>query len=175
LKTTLARIARGNNRRETIIAGRREGNNEHTDTDAGIINSVVNTGWKPVPYLNNKDLLLELALSKCDGRITNKLAKMMILLVERYSNKPNFRYYTYAEDMRSYALTQLVRGWGSFNPERSSNAFAYLTQIAHNAFLKILKKEKQNQVLRDELLLASNQTPSYSYQLDEEDKQRPLD
>ena len=41
------------------------------------------------------------------GEISNKLAKMFIMLVQRYSQKSNWRGYTYLDEMRGNALLQL--------------------------------------------------------------------
>ena len=42
------------------------------------------------------------------GKITAKLANMYIKLVERYSQRSNWRGYTYIDEMRGQALLQLT-------------------------------------------------------------------
>jgi predicted solute-binding protein len=46
--------------------------------------------------------------------------------------------------MKSRAIFFLLMYSRSFNPEKSSNAFAYCTQIAKNAFRQVIKKENRH-------------------------------
>lgn len=75
---------------------------------------------------------------------------------------------TYNEDMQAYAMMSLVKTWNNFNPERSSNPFAFFTQCIKNSFIQYLKLEKRQRVIRDELLVDSGLTPSYNYQMEYE-------
>lgn len=117
-------------------------------------------------YLNNKDLLAETIKSKEQGQMSDKLARMLQMLCARYGSRANFAGYTYNEDMQAYAMSQLVRTWNSFNPEKSSNAFAFFTQCVKNSFIQYLKQEKRQRVIRDELLVENGMNPSYTYQLE---------
>lgn len=116
------------------------------------------------PYLNNKDLLEQVVLSKEQGEITPKLATMFMRLVKRYGTKPNFSGYTFREDMESDALIMLCNNWHKFDETRFSNAFAYYTQVVHNAFIQTLNKEKRFRDLRDKMLVESGLSPSFSFQ-----------
>ena len=61
-------------------------------------------------YLNNKNILAEVLVSKAnDNTLTPKLGHMLLTLAERYSKKPNFVGYSYREDMVGFALLQLMR------------------------------------------------------------------
>lgn len=121
---------------------------------------------KRTNYLNNKDLLAEVLKSKEQGRMTDKLARMLQLLCAKYGSKGNFANYTYNEDMQAFAMFMLVRTWDSFNPEKSENAFAFFTQCIKNSFKQYLNKEKRQRVVRDELLVEHGLNPSYTYQLE---------
>lgn len=47
--------------------------------------------------------------------------------------------YKYAEDKRdciAFAFMEVLKYWGRFDPEKSTNAFAYYTQMAKNGFAK---------------------------------------
>ena len=123
-------------------------------------------------YLNNKDLLKQVVLSKKQGKMTDELAKMLMLLTARYGKKGNFANYTYNEDMQAFAIMALVKTWNSFNPERSQNPFAFFTQCIKHSFLQYLKMEKKQRSIRDELLVDSGLTPSYNYQMEYEEHQR---
>jgi len=132
---------------------------------------------KPTPkrktkYLNNKDLLAQVIISKEEGKMSNELAKMLTLLTARYGKKGNFANYTYNEDMQAYAMMMLVRTWNSFDPAKSNNPFAFFTQCIKNSFIQYLNQEKRQRVIRDEILVDKGLTPSYNYQMEYE-SQRP--
>lgn len=124
-------------------------------------------------YLNNRDLLSEVLLSKLGEppKMTDKLARMLMMLCARYGRRANFANYTYNEDMQAYAMMMLVRTWNSFNPEKSNNPFAFFTQCVKNSFIQYLNSEKRHRVIRDELMVNKGLNPSYTYQLEHEAKQ----
>lgn len=119
---------------------------------------------RPVKYLNNKDLLAQVILSKKNGKMTNELAKMLQLLTLRYGKKGNFANYTYNDDMQSYAMLMIVKTWNGFDPAKSSNPFAWFTQCIKNSFIQYLNYEKRQRDIRDEVLVDSGMLPSYNYQ-----------
>jgi hypothetical protein len=102
---------------------------------------------------------------KDHGQITNKLAKMYIMLCEKYAMKYNWRGYTYRDEMEASAILQLTYVGLRFNEARSSNPFAYLTATCTNAFIRILNNEKRNQNIRDDILESHNLAPSMSRQM----------
>ncbi len=71
-----------------------------------------------------KDSLGNGCFSQEHGKITNKLALMFMKLVERYSQRANWRGYTYVDEMRSQALLQLSLVGLQFDESRSDNPFA---------------------------------------------------
>lgn len=121
---------------------------------------------RPVKYLNNRDLLAQVILSKKQMRMSNELAKMLQLLTSRYAKKGNFSGYTYNEDMQGYAMLMLVKTWNSFDPAKSSNPFAFFTQCIKNSFIQFLNSEKRQRDIKDEVLVDGGMMPSYSYQLE---------
>lgn len=106
------------------------------------------------------------------GQITPKLAKMFVLLAEKYGQKHNWRGYTYVDDMKGNALLQLSSTGLQFNEARSDNPFAYLTTTLRNAFLRVLQAEKKEQDIRDDLIEKSGKTPSSTRQLEHEETVR---
>lgn len=114
-------------------------------------------------YLNNKELLAEVRESKKIGRMTDTLAKMLILLCSKYAKKGNFVNYSYNEDMQGYAMMMLVRTWNSFDPEKGSNPFAFFTQCIKNSFIQYLKIEGKQRMVRDVLMIDQGLNPSYGY------------
>jgi len=119
-------------------------------------------------YLTNKELLLSIAESKKLGRMTDTLANQLMLLVARYAKRPNWIGYSWNTDMQASALVNLCRVWASFNETKSSNPFAYYSQIIGNVFIQYLKHEKKARKAVDALLIDQGMNPSYGAQLEHE-------
>ena len=108
------------------------------------------------------------------GRLTNKLGQMFKLLVEKYAQRSNWRGYSYVDEMKGHALLQLSQWALQFDEYRSDNPFAYYTASMSTGFTRVLNLEKRNQDIRDDLLIASGASPSFSRQLEIEDEIRKL-
>ncbi len=108
------------------------------------------------------------------GSITNKLAKMFILMVNKYGQRGNWRSYTYLDEMKGQALLQLSQMGLQFDEYKSDNPFAYYTSSVSNSFTRVFNLEKKNQDLRDDLLIDSGSSPSFSRQLALENEIRHL-
>ena len=108
------------------------------------------------------------------GRMTHRLAMMLMLLVERYSKRGNVRNYSYIDEMCSHAHVQLAQVALQFEETKSYNPFAFYTQIIKNSFVRILNLEKKNQQIRDDLLIMAGVQPSFSKQLSDEAEQRNM-
>lgn len=121
-------------------------------------------------YLNNRDMLAEVIKSKEQDRMTDKLALMLQMLAARYGKKGNFASYTYNEDMQAYAMLMLVKTWKAFNPEKSSNPFAFFTQCIKNSFIQFLNQEKRQRDVRDILLVKGGMSPSHTFQMEHEQR-----
>ena len=103
------------------------------------------------------------------GTITNKLAKMFMLLVNRYAEKSNWRGYSFVDEMKGQALLQLSHMSLQFEESKGSNPFSYFTAILTNSFTRVLNTEKRNRDLRDNILESYGQSPSLSRQLEHEE------
>lgn len=105
-------------------------------------------------YINNKEFYQMLVdyRDKCvaaenDGkpqpRIPDNIGMCFMMIAQRLSSKSNFAGYTYRDEMVSDALENCVTAIRSFNPDKSTNPFAYFTQIIWYAFLRRIEKEKK--------------------------------
>jgi hypothetical protein len=137
---------------------------------------------KPAPkkpkkrnYLNNKDLLAEVAASKARGEMTPKFAHMLQTLCARYGSKGNYSGYSYNEDMQAYAMMSLCNSWKNFNEEKSQNPFAYYTQCIKSSFAQFLNSEKKQRITRDTLLVDAGLNPSYTFQMEYGQEKRGRD
>jgi hypothetical protein len=101
---------------------------------------------------------------KDHGNITNKLARMYIMMCEKYAMKFNWRGYTYNDEMRNSAILQLTYVGLRFNEAKSANPFAYYTAAITNSFCRVLNSEKRNQNIRDDILEMNGLNPSWSRQ-----------
>jgi hypothetical protein len=104
--------------------------------------------------------------SKDHGNLTDKLARMFIMLCEKYAMKYNWRGYTYNDEMRNTAILQLTYVGLRFNESKSQNPFAYYTAAITNSFCRVLNKEKRNQNIRDDILEMNGMNPSYTRQME---------
>ena len=76
-------------------------------------------------------------------RIPEYVGKCFMMIAENLSHKPNFSSYTFREEMVSDAIENCVLYASNFNPQKSSNPFAYFTQIVYYAFLRRIQREKK--------------------------------
>jgi len=109
---------------------------------------------KNTHYVNNKDFLKVLVdykekckQAKTEGKpkppIPNYVGECFLKIAEGYSHRPNFINYTYREEMVSDGIENCLMYFENFDPAKSSNPFAYFTQIIHYAFLRRIDKEKK--------------------------------
>jgi hypothetical protein len=108
--------------------------------------------------------------SKDHGKITDKLAKMYIMLCEKYAMKFNWRGYTYVDEMKGAAILQLTYVGLRFNEVKSQNPFAYYTAAVTNSFCRVLNSEKRVQTIRDDILEMNNLNPSWTRQGENSEK-----
>ena len=115
-------------------------------------------------YVNNKELLAEFVLYRKkylkwvkDGKIketrpalSNKIGISILNIAHKRCNSWNFVNYTidWKEEMIEDAIEICVRYAHNFNPEKSNNPFAYLTQMINNAFKQRIKIEQKNQYIK---------------------------
>lgn len=99
------------------------------------------------------------------GQMTNQLARMFMMMCDRYGNKWNWRGYTYNDEMKNQALLQLAQVGLQFDESKSQNPFAYYTATITNSFTRILNTEKKNQNIRDDMLEMNGYSSSHGRQL----------
>lgn len=104
------------------------------------------------------------SFSKDHGEVSKNLAKMYMMMCEKYAMKYNWRGYTYNDEMRNSAILQLTYVGLRFNEAKSANPFAYYTAAITNSFCRVLNTEKRNQNIRDDILELNGLNPSYSRQ-----------
>lgn len=103
-------------------------------------------------YISSKKLYCEIIVSKAQGKLTRKAQSMLILLAERTIEK--FRYYDPEDKFDCYqqGLYDLFKNWHLFNEEKSTNAFAYLTEIFKRGATQGLNKIHKKKGMDGELV-----------------------
>ena len=105
-------------------------------------------------YVNNEQFLIVMRdyrenylKSKDDEttppQIPDYAGECFLKIAERLSHRPNFINYAFREEMVSDGIENCVMYASNFNPEKSTNPFAYFTQIIYYAFLRRIEKEKK--------------------------------
>jgi hypothetical protein len=112
------------------------------------------TKKNPKHYVNNADFLASLidyherckavkGTDKQEPPIPNYIGECFIKIADHLSRKPNFVSYSFRDEMISDGIENCVMYFRNFDPTKSSNPFAYFTQIIYYAFLRRIQKEKK--------------------------------
>lgn len=105
-------------------------------------------------YVNNPEFLKEMkvhlaAVNKAKKQkkplpqISNYIGECIVSIANKLANKPNFVNYPFREEMISDGIENSLQYLNNFNPKKSSNPFAYFTQIIYFAFVRRIQKEKK--------------------------------
>jgi hypothetical protein len=122
---------------------------------------------KPEQYVNNKDFTAAVAeyvveikaakeAEKTPPRMSEYIGECVYKIATRLSTRPNFINYTYRDEMICDAIENCIQYLGNFNIEKSSNAFAYVTQICYYAFLRRIQKEKKQVFIKQKSIMESD-------------------
>ena len=114
-------------------------------------------------YVNNKEFLAAiveyrqkvLAAKETGGtkpRVPNYIGECFLKIATHLSYKPNFVNYMFREDMICDGIENCLQYIDNFDPEKSSNPFAYFTQIIYYAFLRRIQKEKKQLEIKGKIL-----------------------
>ena len=114
-------------------------------------------------YVNNRDFLDAIVQYKVDvrtadkedkakPRVPNYIGDCFLKIATHLSYKPTFVNYMFREDMICDGIENCLQYIDNFNPEKSSNPFAYFTQIIYYAFLRRIQKEKRQLEIKSKIL-----------------------
>ena len=110
-------------------------------------------------YVNNADLLAAMKeyLAACaeadeqDKEVPQDpryVGNCIFEIATRLASRPNFSGYSFKEDMIMDGVENCLQYIRNFNPEKSTNAFAYFTQIIWYAFIRRIHKEKRQMYVK---------------------------
>ncbi len=122
---------------------------------------------KPEHYVNNKEFTAAVAeyvvqikaakdADKTPPRMSEYIGECVYKIATRLSTRPNFINYTYRDEMICDAIENCIQYLGNFNIEKSTNAFAYVTQICYYAFLRRIQKEKKQVFIKQKSIMESD-------------------
>ena len=114
-------------------------------------------------YVDNKRLYAVLVQYKKDRiraekakkpvpPIPNYIGECLLQIANRLSYKPNFANYMFREEMVGDGIENCINYLNNFNPDKSSNPFAYFTQIIYYAFLRRIEREKRQLYIKHKAL-----------------------
>lgn len=91
-------------------------------------------------YISGKQLFNEIVISKNNNELTPEAVNMFIKLANELSQTLKFKYDDDKRDCVAFAISDLLLYWRNFDPSKSTNAFAYFTQVTKNGLAKGFKK-----------------------------------
>jgi len=114
-------------------------------------------------YVNNREFLDALMVFRKDvadakesgakrPRVPNYVGECFLKIATHLSYKPNFVNYMFREDMICDGIENCLQYIDNFNPEKSTNPFAYFTQIIYYAFLRRIQREKKQLEIKTKIL-----------------------
>lgn len=77
-------------------------------------------------------------------QVPDYIGDCFIKIANHLAYKSNFINYSFREDMILDAIENCLIYMDNFDPKKSSNPFAYFTQITYYAFLRRIQKEKKH-------------------------------
>lgn len=81
-------------------------------------------------------------------RIPEYIGKAIYLIATRLSTRPNFIGYSFREEMIGDGIENCLMYLHNFNPDKSTNPFAYFTQIIYFAFVRRIQREQKQQYIK---------------------------
>ena len=114
-------------------------------------------------YVNNKEFLEAITVYRNAvikareaedprPRVPNYIGECFLKIATHLSYKPNFVNYMFREDMICDGIENCLQYIDNFDPEKSTNPFAYFTQIIYYAFLRRIQKEKKQLEIKGKIL-----------------------
>lgn len=124
--------------------------------------------YNPTPdpsrfYVDNKEfyqLMLEHRerLNHCkenglpNPKACDEIGYIIMQICKRLMSRYNFQNYTWRDEMENAAITDCVASINKFDPEKSRNPFAYFTQIAYRAAVRVILEEKKQSKVKGETM-----------------------
>lgn len=103
--------------------------------------------------IDYRQLIVDAAAKGEETPIVSKyIGECFIKIATHLSYKSNFINYTFKDDMISDGIENCLTAVVKFDPAKSSNPFAYYTQVIYFAFIRRIQKEKKQQIVKYKLI-----------------------
>lgn len=112
-------------------------------------------------YISNKELYEHIIKYKASleysiinntskPKVSDYIGQAIVLICENLAKKPNFVGYTsqWKQEMISDGMVDCIAAVDNFDPSKTTNPFAYFTQIAWNAYIRRIFKEKKQTYIK---------------------------
>ena len=114
-------------------------------------------------YVNNKEFLEALVIyrkkvkeASTQGephpKVPDYIGECFLKIATHLSYRPNFVNYMFKDDMICDGIENCLQYIDNFDPAKSTNPFAYFTQIIYYAFLRRIQREKKQLDIKTKLL-----------------------
>ena len=115
-------------------------------------------------YVNNADFLQALityrqdvAFAQTNGQskpqVPKYVGECILKIANHLSYKPNFINYSYRDEMIGDGIENCLTYIDNFDPSKSSNPFAYFTQIVYYAFIRRIQREKKQTTIKGRMIM----------------------
>jgi len=105
-------------------------------------------------YIDNKEFLKEIVAykkavrkAKSEGKpkpsVGEYIGKCFLDIATNLAKRPNFTNYPFKDEMIGDGIENCIQYADNFDPKKSSNPFAFFTQIIYYAFVRRIQKEKK--------------------------------
>ena len=84
-------------------------------------------------YVEYKDMNYEMIVSLAQGKLTNKLTQMFILINKRVNRKFYYKNELDRQDVIQYSICRLLENWYNCDMDKTDNCFSYITEIIKRA------------------------------------------
>jgi hypothetical protein len=110
-------------------------------------------------YVNNKKMLAAFVehrgkvakareAGEPDPRLSDYIGTCFWMIAENLGRKPSYSGYSYIEEMKGDGIENCIVAANNFDPAKSSNPFAYFTQIIKWAFHRRIEKESRQTYIK---------------------------
>ena len=112
-------------------------------------------------YVKNADLLVQIKAYRetckydpvtkkfISGKMSDTLGAMILRISRGLASKGNYSGYTWVEDMIAEGNLTVCKYLHNFDPEKSNNPFAYITQICNHSFKNYIKNQKKHSIIKN--------------------------
>lgn len=107
-------------------------------------------------------------------QIDDYIAVAIMKIATHLSYRPNFNGYTYRSEFIGDAIENCIRYIDNFDPNKSSNPFAYITQVCWYSFIRRIVLEKNQSEVKGKLMM-SNLSEEFMSMVDEDSNNLNID